>query len=485
MKILRSLLSVTALLTCTLALAADAPIEVAHLEQKEVAVASIEGNRAAMTALSDEIWRYAETALNETRSAKALADWAEVQGFRVTRGVANIPTAFVAEYGEGSPVIGIMGEYDALPGISQKAQPTKEPLEVGAGGHGCGHNLFGVASLGAAVAIKDLIAEGRISGTIRFFGTPAEEAVGGKIYMQRDGVMDGLDVMLAWHPSTETGSDMKSSQAMVDVMVEFRGRTAHAAYDPWNGRSAADGAEIFTYSVNMMREHIRPTSRIHYTILEAGDVPNVVPESAKVWIWLRDAERAEVDNMLQRVRQIAEGAALAAGVESTLTVQAGDWNMLVNPPGQKILYDALTWLGPIEFTEAEQEFAKTIQKENGVEPKGLITQIKPLLEKPGLPEGGSTDVADISWNTPTINLSVTTAPIGAPWHGWSVVACGGMSIGHTGMIYAAKAMAATMIDLYEDPKHVEAIREDFAENTRDVEYAPYIPDGPPVPPPQH
>jgi len=297
--------------------------------------------------------------------------------------------------------------------------------------------------------------------------------------------MDGLDVMLAWHPSTETGSDMKSSQAMVDVMVEFRGRTAHAAYDPWNGRSAADGAEIFTYSVNMMREHIRPTSRIHYTILEAGDVPNVVPDSAKVWIWLRDAERAEVDNMLKRVRQIAEGAALAAGVESTLTVQAGDWNMLVNPPGQRILYDALMWLGPIEFTEAEQEFAKTIQKENGVEPKGLITQIKPLLEKPGLPEGGSTDVADISWNTPTINLSVTTAPIGAPWHGWSVVACGGMSIGHTGMIYAAKAMAATMIDLYEDPKHVEAIREDFAENTRDVKYVPYIPDGPPVPPPQH
>ncbi|HWW62552.1 MAG TPA: amidohydrolase, partial [Thermoanaerobaculia bacterium] len=218
---------------------------VPHLAEKQKAAASVESRRDALTKLSDEIWGYAETALRETRSSKALADYAEANGFRVTRNVAGMPTAFVAEFGSGKPVIGIMGEFDALPGISQKATPAKEALVAGAPGHGCGHNLFGVGSLAAAIAVKELIASGAMKGTIKFFGTPAEEAVGGKIYMLRDGVMDGVDVMLAWHPGDETQADTKSSQALVDIEIEFHGKAAHAAFDPWNGRSAVDGLELF------------------------------------------------------------------------------------------------------------------------------------------------------------------------------------------------------------------------------------------------
>jgi len=459
-------------------LAAPARETVRFTDTKRAAAATIDRSAPEMTALSDEIWRYAETALKETRSSKALADWAESKGFRVTRGVAGLPTAFVAEFGSGKPVIGIMGEYDALPGISQKAESVQGALEAGAPGHGCGHNLFGVGSLAAAYAIKELIAAGKLQGTIQFFGTPAEEAVGGKIYMLREGVFKDVDVMLAWHPADETQSDTKSTQALVDLSVEFRGRAAHAAFDPWNGRSASDGLEIFTFGLNMMREHIRPSSRMHYVVQQAGNVPNVVPDHAKIWLWLRDTERAEVDRLLGRIRQIAQGAALAADVESQVNVQGGDWNMLVNMAGQRIAWDNMNWLGPVAFTSEENEFAKTIQKETGVAQKGLLGAVKAFEANPGPPEGGSTDVADVSWNMPMIHVSVTTAPFGAPWHAWPVVACGGMSIGHRGMTWASKALAATMIDLYRDPKNIAAMREEFAKKTEGVTYKPYIPAGP-------
>ena len=464
-------------LCVALPLHAAAPL--AHRAEKEQAAATIDKQRDELTALSDEVWRYAETALLETKSSKALADFAERNGFRVTRGVAGMPTAFVAEYGSGSPVIGIMFEYDALPGLSQKAQPSRAPIETGAPGHGCGHNLFGVGSLAAATAVKDLIAAGKLHGTVKFFGTPAEEAVGGKIYMMREGVMRGVDVMLAWHPDDETKSDTKSSQAIIDVTVEFFGRAAHAAYDPWNGRSAVDGLEIFTHAVNMMREHIRPSSRIHYAILKGGDVPNVVPEYGKVWIWARDENRDLVDEMLGRFRKMATGAAMAADVESKLTVNGGDWNMLVNMPGQRLAQANLDWLGPLQFTADEQQYAKAIQKANNIPEIGLKSAVKPFDANPGAAEGGSTDVADISWNIPIIHISVATAPAAAPWHGWSVVACGGMSIGHKGMLYASKALAATMIDLFADPQNVRAIRADFAKKTEGVQYKAYIPEGPP------
>lgn len=446
---------------------------------QEAAVASIDRHRAEMTGLSDQVWRYAETALRESRSSKALADFAEAQGFRVERGVAGMPTAFVATYGEGKPVIGVLGEYDALPGISQKAQPGKEALEPGAAGHSCGHNLFGVASLGAATAVKELIQAGKLRGTVRFYGTPAEESVGGKLYMVREGLFQDVDVVLAWHPDSAVRADTKSSQALVDFRAVFRGKAAHAAFDPWNGRSALDAVELFTHGLNLMREHVRPSVRMHYVIQDGGDVPNVVPEHAAVWCWLRDSEHRSVDQLLERARQIVAGAALAAGVEGELHVQSGDYEMLVNRTGARLLQKNLEWLGPVPFTAKDQEFAKLLQRSAGVEETGLDGSVQPLDENPDPPDGGSTDVADVSWNVPTLHLSVTTAPANTAWHAWPVVACAGTTVGHTGMIYASKALAATAVDLFENPDQRAAIRREFEEKTKGTTYKGYIPDGPP------
>ncbi|HEY9231722.1 MAG TPA: amidohydrolase [Blastocatellia bacterium] len=454
------------------------------VKKKQEVVASIDKHQAELTALSDKIWAYAETALRETRSSKVLADYAEQQGFEVKRGVAGMPTAFVASYGQGRPIIGILGEFDALPGISQKAEPVKAPLQAGAAGHGCGHNLFGAASLGAATAIKELIAAGRLKGTIRFYGTPAEEAIGGKVYMARDGMFNDLDVCLAWHPNDRTRADTQSSQADIMMIVEFKGKAAHAAADPWNGRSALAGLEFFTTGLNRMREFVKPSVRMHYTVIKGGDVPNVVPEYTKVEVWLRDSKRAGTEALLARVKKIAEGAALMAEVESKLTVTGGDYEMLVNLAGEKLIQANFDWLGPIKYTDAEQEFARQIQRATGVEAKGLNGEIQPWEEPKPDPPGGSTDVADVSWIVPVLHLSVTTAPEGAPWHAWPVVACGGMSIGHKGLALAAKALAATMVDLFEDKEAVARIQAEFKEKTRGQVYKPYIPDGPPPVPQQ-
>jgi aminobenzoyl-glutamate utilization protein B len=459
----------------------SSPVAATEIKNKEEAVASIENRKAEMVKLSDQIWAFAETAFREHRSSKALSDYAEQQGFKVERGVAGMPTAFIASYGQGAPVIGILGEFDALPGISQKASPAKEPLEAGAPGHGCGHNLFGVASLSAAISIKELIAAGKLKGTIRFYGTPAEEAGSGKAYMVRDGMFKDLDVCLAWHPATETQADVDSTQALVDFIVEFKGKAAHAALDPWNGRSAVDGLEAFTHGVNLLREHVKPTVRIHYAIVKGGDVPNVVPEYAKVWCWARDSKRAGVEPVLRRLREIADGAARIAGVESKFTIQSGCYEILVNLAGAKLLQRNLEWLGPIKYTEQEQEFARTIQRATGTEQKGLNGEIKPLHDPNPEPPGGSTDVGDVSWVVPTLHLSVTTAPQSA-WHAWPVVACGGMSIGHKGMMLASKTLAATMVDLFEDAKTREAIQAEFKEKTKGFVYKPYVVDGPPPPP---
>lgn len=473
------LFAVCLLMVPGLVQSAAAPAPTKPGPNKEAAVTSVERHRPELIDLANQVWAFAETALREKRSSKALADYAEAQGFKVERGVAGMPTAFVASYGEEKPVIAVLGEYDALPGISQKAQPAKEPLEAGAPGHGCGHNLFGAASLGAAVAVKELIAAGKLHGTVRFYGTPAEESVGGKLYMIREGLFKDVDVVLAWHPSDETKADTQSTQAMVDFVVEFRGRTAHAAFDPWNGRSALDGLEIFTHALNMMREHVRPSVRMHYVIKDGGDVPNVVPDHARVWVWVRDSKHASVDELLERVRQMATGSAMAAGVESTVRVQSGDYEMLVNRAGERLLHANMTWVGPIQYTAEEQEFAKTIQKETGIEQKGLNGAVTPLNEHPGDPEGGSTDVADVSWNVPVLHVSVATAPVGSPWHAWPVAACGGMSIGHKGLTFAAKALAATMVDLFEQPEKRAEIRREFEASTKGAVYKGYIPDGPP------
>lgn len=447
--------------------------------RKDAVIKSVQNHEKELIRLSDEVWSFAETALRETKSSKALADFAESQGFTVKRGVSGMPTAFTAEYGSGKPVVGIMGEFDALPGISQKAQPTKEALVPGAGGHGCGHNLFGAGSLGAAIAIKELIAQGKLKGTIRFYGTPAEEAVGGKIYMARDGMFSDVDVCLDWHPDVEIAANMQSSQAMVDFVVEFKGKASHAAADPWNGRSALDGLELFLDGVNMLREHVRPSVRMHYVIQSGGDVPNVVPEYTKIWMWIRDSKRDGVEEVFARVKDIAKGAGLMAGVESKVTVQGGDYEILVNQKGAETLQRNVEALGPIVYTPEEVAFAKKIQEVSGGKQIGLDGSIHPLKATKENPEGGSTDVGDVSWLVPEITALVTTAPANSPWHSWAVVACGGMSIGHKGMLFAAKSLAMTMVDLFENAQLRKDIRAEFESRKGNHVYKPYIPEGPP------
>lgn len=448
-------------------------------ETKASVISTIEDRFLELTKLSDKIWAHAEIAFKEDKSSAALADYAEANGFRVDRGVAEIPTAFVAEFGSGSPIIGIMGEFDALPGLSQNTTPTKSPIKTGAPGHGCGHNLFGVASLGAALSIKELIAAGKLEGTVRFYGTPAEEKYFGKLWMIRAGLFEDVDVMMDWHPADETKANVQSSLALVDFVVEFHGQAAHASADPWNGRSASDALELYTSGINYYREHIKPTVRIHYHIQDGGQVVNVVPDYTKVWTRVRDTRREGMQKVWKRVEKIAEGAAIMADVDVEISLISGIHEILVNRTGGSALQKNLEMLGPIIYTESEQEFARGIQDAVYKEEVGLESKIEPLEETEEHPGGGSTDVGDVSFVVPTIRLSATTAPKGTPWHSWAVVACGGMSIGHKGMAYAAKALAMTMVDLYESPELRAGVKEEFRERLGDYEYVPMIPAGPP------
>lgn len=446
---------------------------------KQSIIQSVDKRQAELTGLSDEVWKYAEVAFQETKSSKALADYAEAQGFKVDRGVAELPTAFVASYGSGKPVIGILGEYDALPGISQKAQPTKEAYVEGGAGHGCGHNLFGVGSLGAAIAIKELIEQGKLKGTIKFFGTPAEEAGNGKVYMARAGLFNDLDLCFDWHPGTSTEAATQSSTALVEYNIEFFGKASHAAGDPWNGRSALDGLELFTDGINMLREHIRTSTRMHYVIQNGGDVPNVVPEYAKAWIWIRDSKREEMDRIVERMKDIAKGAALMAGVEVKTTLLSGTYEILVNRTGAEYMHRNLQTLGLIAFTEEEQAFARKIQEISGVSQDGLRGAIGPLRETSENTGGGSTDTGDVSWIVPTIRMTATTGAVNAPWHSWAEVACAGMSIGHKGMLHAAKAMGMTIVDAFENEKLRVDARAEFDERRKGHTYKAYLADGPP------
>ena len=446
---------------------------------KKTLVASVEKHKSELIKISDSIWALAETAFEEHKSAKILADYAEKNGMTVERGVAGIPTAFTATYGSGKPVISILGEFDALPGISQKAQPTKEPLNVGAAGHGCGHNLFGAASLGAALATKELIEQGKLKGTIKFLGTPSEEKFFAKIWMVREGLWDDVDVNLSWHPSSKTEADVQSSLALVDFKVEFYGQAAHASGDPWNGRSASDGLELYTTGINYYREHIKPTVRIHYHIQDGGQVVNVVPDYAKLWVRVRDTKRSGMMPVYEQVKKMAEGAAIMANVDYKISLISGIYEVLVNRAGGEAMQKNLELLGPLTYTAEETAFGKKIQEATGKPQLGMDSAIKPLEATKEHPGGGSTDVGDVSWNVPNINLGVTVAPKDTPWHSWAVVACGGMSIGHKGMIHAAKALGMTAVDLFENPKLVEKVKAEYKERKGSEKYVPIIPEGPP------
>ena len=448
-------------------------------KNKKALLTSVEKHKNELIKISDEIWRLAETAFEETKSAEILASYAEKQGFNVERGVAGMPTAFVATYGSGSPVISVLGEFDALPGISQKATPTKSPLKEGAAGHGCGHNLFGAGSLGAAIAIKELIQAGKIKGTVKFLGTPSEEKFFGKIWMVNAGLWEDVDVNISWHPSAETKADVQSSLALVDFKVEFFGQAAHASADPWNGRSASDALELYASGINYYREHVRPSVRMHYHIQDGGQVVNVVPDYSRIWVRVRDTKRSGMMPVYKRVQEMAKGAAILANVDYKISLISGIYEVLVNREGGEIMQKNLELLGPIEYTDDEIAFGKKIQEITKKEQVGMDSAINPLLDTRENPGGGSTDVGDVSWNVANINLGVTTAPKDTPWHSWAVVACGGMSIGHKGMLYSSKAMSMTMLDLFENPALVDKVKAEYKERKGDEVYKAIIPEGPP------
>ena len=440
---------------------------------------SIEKHSSNLIGISDEIWNLAETAFNEHESSKILADYATKNGFNVEMGVAGMPTAFVATYGQGKPVISVLGEFDALPGISQETKPVKSPLIDGGAGHGCGHNLFGAGSLGAAIAIKELIESGKISGTVKFFGTPSEEKYFGKIWMVKAGLWDDVDVNISWHPSAQTAADVQSSLALIDFKIEFFGQAAHASMDPWNGRSASDALELYTTGVNYYREHVKPTVRMHYHIQDGGQVVNVVPDYSKLWMRVRDTKRSGMNPVYERVKKMAEGAAILADVDFKVSLISGIYEVLVNRAGGEIMQKNLEVLGPITYSQEEITFAKKIQEETSKPQLGMDREIRPLKETREHPGGGSTDVGDVSWNVANINLGVATAPLGTPWHSWAVVACGGMSIGHKGMLHASKAMAMTMSDLFQDSKLVNKVKKEYQERKGDEVYEAMVPKGPP------
>ncbi len=450
--------------------------------EKRTALDTVDAIQPEIREMSRKLWDLSEIALQESRSAELLIGVLEKEGFAIERGVAGMPTAFIASYGSGKPIVGVLAEYDALPGVGNAAVPRRQPREDGVtSGQGCGHNLFGAASVGAAIAIRRAIEKHKIPGTVRLYGTPAEETVVGKVYMAKEGVFDDLDGVVEWHPSTETEVRNQPGRALNNFEVEFFGQAAHASGDPWNGRSALDAVEMMNYGVNLMREHVKPTTRIHYVIPSAGDAPNVVPEYAKVWYFVRDEDREAVENWYKWILQIAAGAAMGTRTEHKSFLITGVHEYNLNRPLQEAMHANLELVGPPRFTEKEQEFAKKLQASLEIEQKGFSSEVKPLADKPQPVEGGSTDVAEVSYITPTAGLKVTTAADGIPWHSWAASACHGTEAAVKGAVVAAKVMAATGVDLLLDADLRQNAKADFLEKTGGKPYVSPVPQDQKVP----
>ena len=410
--------------------------------------------------LSRIIWEAAEVGYKEHKSSALLKEELRKNGFRIEENIAGIPTAFTATYGEGQPVIGILGEYDALPGLSQSDKPEKQPVTAGAPGHGCGHNLLGAASTFAAVTIKEYLQESRRRGTIKFFGTPAEEGGGGKIYMIRAGAFKNVDAVLAWHPSDENGASLKTSQANIAARFRFHGKAAHAAIAPEMGRSALDGLLLFSHAIELMREHVPEATRIHYVITKGGDAPNIVPDIAESYLYLRYPGMVILDGIWTRILKAAEGAAMATETKFELELVNSVYNTLPNDTLAALADKQLHRLGGIRYTPEETRFAEQLRK-------SLTGDLPPIDNAMSIakPENGhgnnSTDLADVSWTVPTTEVSIATNVPGAPLHSWQSTACAGSSIGRQGMVLAAKTLTLMAINLYETPAQLEAARKDF------------------------
>jgi aminobenzoyl-glutamate utilization protein B len=450
-------------------------------DAKKTAIEWLESRRPMLEEMNQTIWEFAEPGMLEYRSAAYLTEALEKEGFTVERGVAGMPTAFTARYGSGGPVIGILAEYDALGGLSQEPVPEQSPRIAGGAGHGCGHSLFAAGSLGAAMAVAEAIKEGRAKGTVVLYGTPNEEGVVGKAYMARDGLFDELDACLHWHPADK--NEVKTGESGNDLTsfaVAFYGQTAHSAGAPWKGLSALDAIELMGVMANYYREHLHPSARIHYVILEGGKAPNIVPDFAKAWFYIRGGTREMVDEMYERMQKIVQAAALATGTRSGMRLFTAINHMRDNTVGAKVMHANLQLIGPAQFTEAEQEFARAIQEATGLEEKGLSNEIEPLepfkaRDLETYIGRGSSDVAEVSLITPTVGLRAASFVVGTPGHHWANVACSGHTIGDKGLMVAAKVLAATALDMMAQEETRAAMKAELEETTGGKPYQSSIP----------
>lgn len=443
--------------------------------------------------ISDYIWENPELGLAEFKACKRQADDLAADGFTITGNIGGLPTAFMAEWtqGQGGPVIGFLGEYDALPGLSQQRSSVQDPLVAGGDGHGCGHNLLGTAALAAASVLKAWLERSGVAATVRYYGCPAEETYDGKAYMARAGAFDDLDLALTWHPGSLNTVSASSSLAVNNITYRFHGRTAHAAANPETGRSALDAVELMNIGVNFLREHMPEKARIHYVITNGGGAPNVVPDEAEVWYFIRSPERHQVEELTERVRKVAEGAALMTDTTVEVIFGSGAYNLLYNDVVGDQLMANLQAYGPIEYSDEEVQFAKTVidgfprelraalLDKRQLPPEaidwGITGEVWPIRDK-GEVGAGSTDVADVSWCAPTGQITTSTWALGIPGHSWAVTATGAMSIGHKGMLHAAKVLASTGADFILDPALLQRARDEFAASTAGRPYQCPIPD---------
>ena len=423
-----------------------------------------------------KIWDWAEVGYQEYKSSELLQSELASHGFTVTKGVADIPTAFIAEFTNGGPVIGILGEFDALPGLMQTSSPFKEERDDVAAGHACGHHMFGAASAWAAVAVKEWLVRTKTKGTIRFYGTPAEEGGSGKVYMVRAGLFEDVDAVLHWHPSSSNGANAESSNSNKSAKFRFSGISAHAAGSPDKGRSALDGVEAMNMMVNMMREHIPQESRIHYVITKGGLAPNVVPDVAEVYYYVRHPRRQKVQEIFDWVVKASEGAAMGTDTSVTHEVMHGNYSKLPNDTLQMIMHKNLVKRGGIKYSKKEQEFADEIYK-TMISPGSKVGDQEKVYPYRTSHTYGSTDVGDVSWVVPQAGLRTATWVPGTAGHSWQGVAAGGTTIGMKGTKLAAQVMADTAQDIFKDPSILDDAKIEYQNRVgEDFQYVPLLGD---------
>ncbi|MFC1485902.1 amidohydrolase, partial [Candidatus Latescibacterota bacterium] len=448
---------------------------VATEEYKQKALTSIENRSSDYENLAQKIWQLAEVGYQEVESSSLLQSELARAGFSIEAGVAGIPTAFVASYGQGRPVIGILAEYDALPGFSQDRVPERKPIIQDGAGHACGHHLLGTASTAAAIAVREVLADFNLPGTIRLYGTPAEEGGSGKVYMARAGLFDNVDAVLHWHPGNKNKVRHISNKANKSAKFRFFGRAAHTG-SPHRGRSALDGVEAMNDMVNLLREHVPEETRFSYIITNGGTAPNVVPEFAEVYYYVRHPEISQLEQIWERVVATARGAALGTDTRMEYEVIHGNYNILPNETLVQVVDSNLRLVGGINYTQTEYQFAQAIRQslEDSDLELGSESEIQPLEF---IQAGSSTDVGDISWLVPTAGFHTATFVPGTSAHTWQAVAAGGMSIGTKGMIVAAKTLALTTIDLLTDSSTIEKARLELEKKKgKDFKYKPLLGD---------